>query len=205
MLNEIDLRKFNNTVELFKTKNFSVVTEVSTLDTFTSRTKLLCKCEEGHLFTKTRNNFMKNAGCPKCANTYGRGNKAKLSYSNVKKVIESSGEYILESESYINGKEKLSIRHNNCGETFLMRYNDFQQGYRCPSCFNSRGKVFSESLNFINYDFITELILPEIKNNRVLSFDLCIDNFIFEYDGAQHFSLHKSRWCTSEIQCEGER
>lgn len=197
MLNEIDLNKFLDTVEMFKKKKYSVLTLPVDLTAFNSRTKLECVCEHGHTFSKSRNMFMNNSGCPFCANEFGRGKKQLIPYSTIKKNIELSGDYTLVSPNYINGKTKLMIQHTSCTGIFPMRYNDFQQGYRCPLCRSSLSATLKDSLELIKYPYDQEFKIPEIRNQRVLSFDLKVDDVIFEYDGLQHFISRNSTWDTT--------
>ena len=43
-------------------------------------------------------------------------------------------EYIVLSDTYINNKTKILMKHNTCGHEWELRPNDFQQGKRCPKC-----------------------------------------------------------------------
>ena len=38
--------------------------------------------------------------------------------TEVKTEIETSGEYVLLSDEYVNNMTKLLVKHNACGETF---------------------------------------------------------------------------------------
>lgn len=194
MLCEEDFIKLKDTEKLFETEGFVFKEDISflkeELEKFNSRTKIECICSEGHSFLKTRNNFMNNAGCPVCSNKNKRGQYRKLNIDMVKKNIEIVDGYSLISDKYINGKTKLIINHSVCGNNFNMRYNDFQQGYRCPFCNSISGVVkgLISDLKTNNIIFECEYKIKTIKNERVLPFDFKIDNFIFEYDGQQHFT-----------------
>ena len=49
-------------------------------------------------------------------------------------------EYAVEG-TYQNNKTKIQLRHNSCGNTFLMKPNDFLYGRRCPECFGTPQKT----------------------------------------------------------------
>lgn len=56
----------------------------------------------------------------------------KLTYEFVKYFIEQEG-YKLLSTEYVSVKTKLDIQCCN-GHLFNMKFNNFQQGQRCPIC-----------------------------------------------------------------------
>ena len=58
-------------------------------------------------------------------------------YEDVKKIIEENGDYQLLSEKYVNGKEKLLVKHS-CGNVYSVSFKDFQAGSRCPKCSNKK-------------------------------------------------------------------
>lgn len=58
----------------------------------------------------------------------------KLEYSYIKKQFEKEG-YTLLSTEYVNNKIKLAYRCPE-GHCHSIKWNDFQQGYRCPICAN---------------------------------------------------------------------
>lgn len=73
-----------------------------------------------------------------------RSNKnKKLTYSEVKKNIESIEGYKLKSNEYKNSKSKLIIQYHN-NKPFLMTYNAFSRGQRDPSLSNNRKKTLDE-------------------------------------------------------------
>lgn len=96
----------------------------------------------------------------------------KLNYDYVKKYIEDVEGYILISEDYKNCKEKLSILHNKCGNMYMVNFDNFKNGKRCPMCsralINKDRKLnkntFQEKLNFkFNNEYI---VLGNYINNR---------------------------------------
>ena len=155
-----------------------------------TKTKFQCKkCNS--IFEATPNNVRNGTNCPNCVK-----NK-KLTINIVKKrTIELDSNYEVLDEYYINGKTKLTFLHKECGKTFLMNWNNFNQGYRCPHCssiYNSKGvKIIKNFLKEKNITYIQEYKLPDLINpdtNNSLRFDFYIPDkdLYIEYDGEQHF------------------
>lgn len=63
----------------------------------------------------------------------------QYTYEEVKKYIEEDGNNILLSETYVNNKEKLSIKCEN-NHIFTMSFHDFKAGCRCRMCYKNREK-----------------------------------------------------------------
>lgn len=68
-----------------------------------------------------------------------------------KDILErTNGEYEILSTEYINNKEKLLFKHNQCGSTFSMSLDKFlNRGHRCPNCSKMRKKSFIEMREII--------------------------------------------------------
>lgn len=115
----------------------------------------------------------------------------KHSYNHVKKYIEGF-EYQLVSKEYKNVKTKLNLICPQ-NHSFEMKYNDFQQGIRCPECAKSMvtSKGEKEVLNFVQsiYDGkIVENDRSQIINpltGRYLELDIFLPeiNKAIEYNG----------------------
>lgn len=85
------------------------------------------RCNFG--FQVTWANWRGGCRCPKCA-----GN-LKPTIEQVKLEIESTKEYILFSQEYVNNTSNLEIQHKKCGTKFLMSWNAWKsQNQRCPKC-----------------------------------------------------------------------
>lgn len=85
-------------------------------------------CPEGHEYTIIFSSFQRGTDCQICMNNQ------RYTHNHVKNIIESEG-YKLLSEEYKNSKQKLKV---SCpeGHEYDVRYNDFQQGCRCPICWS---------------------------------------------------------------------
>ena len=149
-----------------------------------ANSKLLIKCPEGHEYNVKFGSFKSGNRCLVCSG------KKKLSYKELLKNIEIDG-YRLLSKYYKNSKAKLSIQCDK-GHEFQMRYNDFQQGVRCPVCDEqkktSKGEKqvaqFVESLgiNIVENDR-TQIINPSTGYNLELDIWMPDMNKAIEYNG----------------------
>ena len=87
----------------------------------------------------------------------------KLTYEFVKEQFEKEG-YALLSKEYIGSDKKLSYICPN-GHQHSIRWEDWQQGYRCPFCASNK----KLTIDFIKSEFVKEdykLLTTEYKNNK---------------------------------------
>lgn len=144
------------------------------------------KC--GNVFKMTPMKFLSGQNCPECY-----GNKIKRHEKFLKEVFELVGnEYSVLGE-YKNNREKLTIKHNECGFEYEVAPTKFLTGRRCPKCNESKGeKKISDYLKQYNISFIPQYKFDNCKNIFSLPFDFAVfnnDNLfcLIEFDGEQHF------------------
>lgn len=90
----------------------------------------------GNTFLMTPNDFLRGHHCPFCS---GKMRKTDDRFkAEVRNLV--GNEYAVEG-TYQNNKTKIQLRHNSCGNTFLMKPNDFLYGRRCPECFGTPQKT----------------------------------------------------------------
>jgi hypothetical protein len=92
-----------------------------------NKTKLHLRCPKGHDWEVRYDVFLSGNRCLECSG------KKKYSYDYIKDYIESFG-YKLLSTEYKNAFGKLKIECP-AGHIFLMKWNNFHQGQRCPECY----------------------------------------------------------------------
>src|SRR6056297_2002554 len=85
----------------------------------------------------------------------------KLTYDYVKIFIESKG-YQLLSDSYINSHTKLYVK---CpiGHEYKVKFNNFQQGQRCPFCASNIKYTYNYVKEYIEKEDY-QLLSKEYKN-----------------------------------------
>jgi len=147
--------------------------------------KITLMCIKGHIYNVTYNHFKRGRRCHICS-----GSK-KYDYDDIKQKMKNE-EYKLISKRYNNAFGKLDIicPYNH---EFKMRWNDFQQGHRCPKCVNKEchSKLEKEVLeivkNITEYNIIAndrnQIINP--LTNRYLELDIWIPSLkkAIEFNG----------------------
>jgi len=93
--------------------------------------KIVVKCKNGHIFTTYYSKLKAGHGCKQC-HYIKLSNKYKLNYAYIRQHIEKEN-YKLISSEYNNAFTKLKLECPN-GHTYFVRWNDWQQGCRCPRC-----------------------------------------------------------------------
>lgn len=158
-------------------------------------TKLLLKCPKGHLYEVNFRDFKFSENrCMECHNEIRSKNLAHT-YEYVKEYIESF-DYKLLSNEYKNGREKILVECS-CGNQYLVGFDKFKQGQRCPKCANKHKndkirlsygyvKQYIESFNY-------KLLSDEYINNKKKLKIECPKGHIFELN-FDHFK-NKERRC----------
>lgn len=91
--------------------------------------KLKFKCLKGHIFYKTWHSFKEHPSCNICNPQPKRTHEEFVNelYSLV------GNEYTILNK-YINSKTKVLLRHEKCGNEYLVTPPSFLSGNRCPYC-----------------------------------------------------------------------
>ena len=109
-----------------------------------THSKILVKHESCcNIFETSAHMFLgsKKRRCPVCSNL-NRG-KYAIKKDYLSEVLGNETAYTWMEEYKNNNKIKHLIKHS-CGHEYLVRPNDFQQGYRCPACSFKNGESKSE-------------------------------------------------------------
>lgn len=154
-----------------------------------SNEKIWWVCPNGHedYSSSISNRNRGGCGCPKCSPAL------KYTIEKVREFVESQG-HILISRKYINCKEKLKVRCPECKEIFLISFDNFRRGKRCPHCSISKGaKKVEEELISLGFkkkrDFVREKAFDDCFYKKRLRFDFYLPkyNLLIEYQGEQHY------------------
>jgi hypothetical protein len=152
--------------------------------------KVWWKCPKGHedYLSSIGLRTGQNCGCPECSHS------KKYTIVEVRKFVEDD-RHILISKKYENCKEKLKVKCPNCKDVFLISFDNFRRGKRCPHCSISKGaervEKFLLSLGLSKRkDFYREFIFEDCFYIKPLRFDFYIKKygFVCEYQGEQHYS-----------------
>jgi len=95
----------------------------------------------------------------------------KRTIDDVKKDLFNTvvNEYTLLSDTYINNKKPLMMRHNICGHEYQVSYNKFfSKGNRCPLCFGTPKKSTEEFKKEV-YDLVKDeyTVIGIYKKNNI--------------------------------------
>ena len=164
-----DIEKVNDFVRL------NSECELLSTEYIRNKNKLTFNCKCGNVFETTFKEFIgrSDRGIPKrqcneCGKTIRVTMRTKTHSQFKKEVFELvKDEYLVLSE-YATSREKILVKHNECGESFLMAPSDFLSGQRCPSCFGTPKKTTNEYV-----DEVERLVggkytvLGEYKGNKV--------------------------------------
>jgi hypothetical protein len=163
------------------------------------------KC--GHEWLVSPDMFLgvKQSRCPKCSNK-NRG-KYAIKENYLQSLLDDKfygKDYKWLDEYKNNNKLRHKILHLKCNNVYLVRPNDFQQGYCCPFCKRSRGEERIEIyLRSHNFKYKKQFKFDDCRNINPLPFDFAIfcedpnDYILIEFDGVQHF---KNIWYTDNFE-----
>lgn len=177
------------TLSIFKQKVYAKYGDEYTVlgeEYINNKTKIKVKhslC--GYEYDVRPDNLLSGKGCPKCAGNQKRTTK------EFKELVKTTtlGKYEFIG-AYINNRTKVTIRHKDCGKSFLMTPDKFISGSRCPHCRGSIGEcMVRQYLSSKNIDFYEQYIFSDCSYKKPLKFDFYIPakNICIEYNGLQHY------------------
>lgn len=171
-------KSFAKIIEAFAKEGYEVLSKKYQ----NNRQGLTVRCPKGHITrTLTWNNFDQSGRrCSVCA---GKATSLEL----VKKYIEKSG-YSLISTKYYGTHSKSLVVKCPKGHKYSTRWNDFQQGYRCPKCKERKQeKKLGEILEQIFPGQVTSQDNLGFLSRLRVDYSVRDVKLAFEYDGEQHF------------------
>jgi len=144
-----------------------------------SKSKLDYICPSGHKHSTIWNNWKKGGRCPNCSN------RIKKTIEHIKVAFEKEKCCLL-SNTYINNKTKLKYICKN-GHKHSIRWCNWLQGQRCPSCTG----LIKPTIEYINNEFNKEnykLLSNVYHNNHTKLHYIC-------FDGHKN-SISWNNWCS---------
>ena len=155
--------------------------------------KLDIKCDQGHKYQTTYNNFQKGRRCPICAKEKQR----KFSYKIVYSAFAREGYTLLTpKEEYINSNQSLDLI---CpvGHKIKMTYHHFYRGNRCLVCYHEKLRLKRECVYNLfesrGYSLVTPI--SEYRNTKQRLELLCPCGEIFHTTVNQFDFGHRCNQC----------
>lgn len=118
-----------------------VGSEYTFLDAYVNaRTKLGVKHNKcGNIYEVLPNSFLHDNRCPYCSSR-ARGRARRKTDAQFKQEVKNLvGDEYTFLEPYVNAGTKIRVKHNNCGNIYKIKPNNFLGGRRCSYC-SSRAK-----------------------------------------------------------------
>jgi hypothetical protein len=95
----------------------------------------------GYVFKRAFAHLKHNPRCPMCVKNIGSPSRNNIDYVN-KYITDRNNKWI--GGEYKSNYSMLQLRCNKKKHIFPMRFNNFQQGQRCPECANDDGRSIGE-------------------------------------------------------------
>lgn len=93
--------------------------------------------------------FLEGHKCQECYYTYKKSHNYFL-----REVLDMVGEEYTVLSEYVNGREKVMLRHEKCKNVYEVEPNAFLSGRRCPPCSNKEGaRKISKTPEVFKKDF----------------------------------------------------
>lgn len=167
------------------------------LDSYVNaRTKLRVKHVNcGNIYKVTPISFLKGTRCPYCAILSERKTDAQF-----KKEVYNlvSDEYVF-LDKYVNKHTKIKVKHNECGNIYEVKPNDFLSGHRCPYC-NGNIKKTNDQFKKEVFDLVGDsytFLDPYINNRTKLRVKHNKCGNIYKVDPNKFLSGRRCPYCRS--------
>lgn len=121
----------------------------------------------GRTYLVTPMSFVTGARCIPCGIKARSETPRKTHEQIVQEIYELVGDEYSLTSLYKGSKEKLVLKHNDCGHEYKVSPGHFLNGTRCPSCFGKNKKTTEEFINEVRQLVGEEYrVLGEYKNAR---------------------------------------
>lgn len=159
------------------------------------------KC--GNEYFVTPNHFIQGSRCPYCDKT----RKSNINKFKQKVKELTNDEYTVLSDTYVNNKTKIKIKHNECGNEYFVTPKNFirKDGNRCPFCnrLNKQSKairLIKKYFDKYDIEYIEEKRFDSCRDVYTLPFDFYLPDYdlLIEYDGKQHYAIDNTSFFNEE-------
>lgn len=159
---------------------------------------IIIKCKEmNHIYTSNLDINLKVKKCKSCVGNALVRFQQKGKENYLKDMTKNEPEYEWQEEYKRDNKKKHLILHKTCGNIYLVRPNDFQQGYRCPECSRNESRLAKEFTKFLTEGKVLFEKEKDISKPTAIGghykIDFVLNNLSIEIDGEQHFRT-SSKW-----------
>jgi hypothetical protein len=156
-------------------RGFTLVTEY-----VNARTKLLVKCQDGHVYQMYWHNIKAGHQCRYCAPN------APLTHEYVSGQITERGGILLTAYVNVRTHFQVQCQNSHIRET---RWPSIHSGSWCPCCLRSKGEEkVAGVLAMLNLLAETQYHHPNVPNLRYdFFFEYNGRRYLIEFDGLQHF------------------
>lgn len=100
-----------------------------------NKVRMKFKCDEGHVFFMSWDNFYSGNGCCYC-----NGNYKKTHADFCNDIKNKYGDEYLVVGEYVSSNEKIDIKHVKCGNVYKVRPYSILGGRGCNHCFGNKLK-----------------------------------------------------------------
>lgn len=124
------------------------------------------KC--GHEFSPTPVSFLSGSRCPCCARKNSALEQTKTHSQFIQEVFELFGDEYTVLGEYVHCNEKITIRHNICGNIYDAKPSSITKGSGCLQCFRNSKRKSTEQFKQEVYNLTGNEyeVIGEYKNNR---------------------------------------
>ena len=154
------------------------------------KTKVIIICPVHGEFTQTPNSHLNGNGCPKCG-VKKRSDKAKYTTEEFVELAKKvhGDKYDYSQSEYVNTSEKVLIKCNKCGRTFLQAPENHLQNKGCPYCACQLSKAENEIYDELS-PYFTDIIQRDrnILDGDELDIYIPSKHIAIEYNGLRWHS-----------------
>jgi len=154
---------------------------------FNARLPLRVRCDQGHIYTPTYDNFSQGHMCSHCARN------GKVSLDKLLELLSSLHYEPIDISTFANSKTKFTIRCDR-GHIFQTNWNYLDAGLRCPRCKGGSRIPYEEIKR--NIETAGYILLSGLYNNANTKLDMqCPKGHNFDMTYGNFYAGHRCPHC----------